>query len=56
MLQSRNVRSGYIYIRDIGIYPRFKLDPDLGRNALSYPLVLLGVISIFYITAIPILV
>ena len=52
MPQSRNVRSGYIYVRDIGIHPRFKLDPDLGRNVLFYPSVLLGVASVFCMTII----
>ena len=56
MPQSRNIQSGYIYIKDINIYPRFKLDPNLDRNALFHPLVLPGVANIFCITAILILI
>ena len=56
MPQSRNVWSGYIYIRGISIYPQLKLNPNLDKNTLFYPPVLPDVTNIFYITIISILV
>ena len=56
MPQSKNIQSSYIYIKDISIHPQFKLDPNLDRNVLFYPLVLPGVASIFYMTMILILI